>query len=209
VVWERELAVLEEAIHRLTAEYDAFLYGTASKPPSESRKHVDQMFRRLSGANFDLAAERYRFNTLQGRYTTMVERWERLQGEKESGRRPGMYGHFAPSPPPRPPASDGGSPRAAAGPNAARARSVEGTEEASAADQRLFEKYVAARRARGENMDGYVFQKFAENLSRERARLTERLGAEEVVFDVAERDGKVKLIARRGNAAAASGGAKK
>ena len=33
VAWERELEVLEEAIRRVNAEYDAFLYGTASRPP--------------------------------------------------------------------------------------------------------------------------------------------------------------------------------
>ena len=199
MVWERELGVLEEAIHRLIAEYDAFLYGTAAKPPSESRNHVDQMLRRLSSVTFDAAAERYRFNTLQGRYASLTERWERLQTEKESGKRPGMYGHFA-SASQRPPAAPSPA-RTAAALNAAPPRSVEGTEDAASADRRLFEKYVAARKARGENVEGYVFQKFAESLAKERARIAERLGSEAVVFDVAERDGRVKLVARRADAA--------
>jgi hypothetical protein len=203
VVWERELGVLEEALHRLSAEYDAFLYGTASKPPSESRKHVDQMLRRLSSANFEVAAERYRFNTLQGRYATMIERWERLQNEKESGRRPGMYGHFAAASPPR--ETPSGGRHFVGSPNAGASRSVEAREEAASADRRLFEKYVAARKARGENVEGYVFQKFAESLAKERARLAERLGSEDVVFDVAEREGRVKLVARRADASRAAG----
>jgi len=110
--WDRELYVLEEAIRRLGAEYDAFFYGSVSKPPVESRKHVEQMIRQLGGMAADSAADRYRFSTLQGRYNALCDRWERLQEEKEAGRRPGLYGHFTdggrnpplPRPPP-PPAS--------------------------------------------------------------------------------------------------------
>ncbi|MGH9366646.1 MAG: MXAN_5187 C-terminal domain-containing protein [Thermoanaerobaculia bacterium] len=196
--WERELEVLEEAIRRLAGEYDAFLYGTASKPPLESRRHVELMIRRLSGVSFDAAAEGYRFATLQGRYTSLGERWERLQAEKESGKRPGLHGHFAPEtepaarreapavPPPSPP------------PDAPAARSVDTEKEGTPADRRLFDSYLEARRAQGESVEGYAFEKFAESLDRERARMKERLGTEDVVFEVALRDGKVKLVAKRG-----------
>jgi hypothetical protein len=191
--WERELEVLEEAIRRLGVEFDAFLYGTATKPPSESRKHVEQMIRRLNAVQLDGAAERYRFSTLQGRYTTMTERWERLQSEKESGRRPGLYGHFSAH------AGASSPPRAAApppaSPNARVPGSVESREGADSADRRLFEAYREARQARGE--DAQEYEKFAESLAKERARLKERLGTEDFVFEVAEREGKVKLIAKR------------
>jgi hypothetical protein len=46
-------------------------------------------------------------------------------------------------------------------------------------------------------VEGYAYEQFAANLTQERARLKEKLGTEDVVFDVAERDGKVKLVARR------------
>jgi len=200
VAWEREFEVLEEAIRRVNAEFDAFLYGTASKPPVESRKRVEQMIRRLSGVSFDGAADRYRFATLQGRYTALGERWERLQGEKEAGRRPGLYGHFVPgtaAPAPGHSASGGEPPR----PNAAAARSVRTEEAGGSADRELFEVYLRARKSRGESVEGYDFQKFAQSLAQERARLKKRLGGADVVFEVAERDGKIKLIAKRGEAA--------
>ena len=92
--FERELQVLEQAIKRLSAECDAFLYGSSSKPPVEGRKHVEEMLRRLNASESMSAAERYRFSTLQGRFSALLERWERLLAEKESGRRPGLYGHF-------------------------------------------------------------------------------------------------------------------
>lgn len=190
--WERELHVLDQALRRLSAEYDAFLYGSASKPPVETRKHVEEMVRRLNASESMSSAERYRFSTLQGRFTTMAERWERLQGEKEAGRRPGLYGHFQPV-------------RAeSSAPNAGRPGSV--TEERHAAaegalsgstDRDLFDRYVAAKRAMGEDVSGYRLEGFLEGLERERRKVRERFGSADIVFEVAERDGRVRLIAKK------------
>jgi len=187
--WDRELQLLERAIQRVTAEYDAFLYGTAAKPPVESRKTVTEMIRRLSSLEADSAADRYRFNTLQGRYMALCERFERLQAEKEEGRRPGVRGGFVrdstkltPGPPPKP--------------NAPGARSVL-TGKASRAEEDLFHRYLTARQARGEDVAGYDLARFVEGLNRERAKLKERFGDVAVEFDVADRDGKVRLVARK------------
>ena len=192
--FERELFVLEQAIKRLTADSDAFLYGSSSKPPLEARKHVEEMLRRLNASEAMSSAERYRFSTLQGRFFSLVERWERLLAEKESGRRPGLYGHFRPSAP-APPAPPG--PPSA--PNAGRPGSVEGERGAVPADldRDLFERYVAAKKARGEDVSGYRLSGFLEGLERERRKLREQAGAGDVAFEVAERDGRVRLIAKK------------
>src|SRR5260370_23554629 len=105
------------------------------------------MIRRLSGLEADTAAERFRFTTLQGRYNTLCERWDRLQGEKEAGRRPGVYGHFTPS----------GSTTAAGAlfsSNTRSAASVEPEEAPGprAAERDLFVKYIEANKARGEDI---------------------------------------------------------
>jgi hypothetical protein len=193
--WERELRVLDEALRRLSAECDAFLYGSVSKPPASTRKHVEEMLRRLNASDSMSSAERYRFSTLQGRFSTLTERYERLLAEKESGRRPGLYGRFqstlAEPPPP--------------GANAERAASVLQERRAVPADsdRELFDRYVAAKKARGEDVSGYRLEGFLEGLERERRKVRERFGNSEIVFDVAERDGRVRLIAKkkpRGNA---------
>jgi hypothetical protein len=186
--WERELQVLDQALHRLSAEYDAFLYGSGSKPPVQTRKHVEEMLRRLNASEAMSAAERYRFSTLQGRFATLTERWERLQGEKEAGRRPGIYSHFresgAAAPPP---------------PNAGTVASVEGERQAVPGDpdRDLFDRYVAAKKSRGEDVSGYRLEGFVEGLERERRKVRERLGSGDIVFEVAERDGRVRLIAKK------------
>jgi hypothetical protein len=193
---EADLQALERAIAAVNAEYDAFLYGTGARPPVETRKKVERLIRVMGSQEPESAAERYRFATLQGRWNALCERWERLQSEKEAGRRPGLYGHFRPA--------AGGS-HGAAGLNETAAASVsqdvEGeksgeTSEAAERRRALFEKYVAARRAAGESGPAPEFDRFSESLDRESQRLRERFGGADVEFEVTERDGKVKLVAK-------------
>jgi hypothetical protein len=186
--WDRELRQLEDGLRRLNWEYDAFLYGSSARPPIQARRQIEDTIRRLNGVESMSAAERYRFSTLQGRFAALIERYERLQGEKEAGRRPGLYGHFR-----------GPGEPAAPAPNAGRAASVEEKRRArpEESDRDLFERYVAAKKARGEDVSGYRMEGFLEGLERERRKVRERLGEGDVVFDVAERDGRVRLVARK------------
>jgi len=190
--FERELHVLEEALRRLNGEYDAFLYGTVPKPPMQTRRHVEQMVRTLNAAEDMSSAERYRFSSLQGRFSALCDRWEKLQGEKEAGRRPGLYGHFREG-------GGGSAGHSAPAPNAGKPASVQ--EERHAAppepDRELFDRYVAAKKARGEDVSGYRLEGFVEGLERERRKVRERLGEGEILFEVAERDGRVRLVAKK------------
>jgi hypothetical protein len=194
---EADLQALERAIAAVNAEYDAFLYGTGARPPVESRKKVERLIRTMGAAEQESAAERYRFSTLQVRWNALCERWERLQTEKEAGRRPGIYGHFRP-------ASDAAGHVAETGalngsPPTSVRLGVKGDASApEAAEHRraLFEKYVAARRAAGETGPTPEFDRFSDSLDRESKRLQERFGGAEVEFEVTERDGKIKLVAK-------------
>jgi hypothetical protein len=195
--WESDLAALERAIAAVNAEYDSFLYGSGGRPPVESRKKVERLIRSLAAKEPDAAADRYRFSTLQGRWIALGERWEKLQEQKEAGRRPGLYGRFQPT---REPAGGTSAPPAAPLNATPRSSVEERVEKDSAqADPRraLFEKYVAARRAKGEPAEGLDFERFADSLKRETERVRERFGGAEVEFDVAERDGRIKLVAKK------------
>ena len=180
--------MLEEALLRLNAEYDAFLYGSSAKPPVQNRKSVEGTFRRLNALESMPSAERFRLSTLQGRYAILTERWDRLQAEKEAGRRPGLYGHFR---------EVGASP----GPNAAPPASVQeerrSGSDSEVSERELFERYLTAKKARGEDVSGYRLEGFLEGLERERRKVSERLGSGDIVFEVTERDGRVRLIAKK------------
>ena len=197
--WDRELQGLEKAIRDLNAEYDAFLYGSSGKPPTESRARVERMVRHFAAGEPDSAADGYRFATLQGRFNALCERWDRLLLEKEAGKRPGLHGGFVRESrhietfPPR------------TGPNAAAPSSVR-RKGAVDRDAELFDRYLAARRSRGEDVRGYDLARFKESLEKEREKLKQRFGNVDVEFDVAEREGRVKLVARRRGAPGGSAG---
>jgi len=204
--WDRELQRLEESLRNLNAQYDAFLYGSSPKPPMEVRRRVGTELRRLSHSEPETAAERYRFSTLQGHYNALCERWDRLQSEKEAGRRPGVYAHFtrlgakAPEIPPAviPPAVISPAVIPPARTNESAPVSVEEDDRRSRLDPErdLFERYVGARKDRGEDVSGLNFDRFAEKLAHEREKLKSRFGGAQIEFDVAEREGRVRLIAR-------------
>jgi hypothetical protein len=189
--WERELRALEDALRNLNAQYDAFLYGASPKAPVETRRRLGQQIRRLSTTEADSSAERFRFSTLQVRYNALCERWDRLQGEKEAGRRPGIYSHFTRS-------AAGGLEKPPGRPNARPRVSVEeeDTRPAPSPEWALFERYREAKRERGEDVSGLDFERFVEQLVREREKLRQHFGVMEIEFDVAEREGRIRLVAR-------------
>ncbi len=194
MAWDRELQRLEDALRSLNAQYDAFLYGSTPKPPLEVRRRVGQQIRRLSTTEADSPAERYRFSMLQGRYNVYCERWDRLQSEKEAGRRPGIYGHFT-----RLGSGAPESPPVRANERAPVSVKKEDARPGPDRERDLFERYVEARKARGEDVRDLEFPRFAERLRREREKLKSQFGAAEIEFDVAERDGRIRLIARPKN----------
>lgn len=197
--FERELAELDRAIERLNHEYAAFLYGGAAKAPVESRRQVEAMVRRLNSVEMDVAAERYRFATLQAHLNALAERWERQQAEKEGGKRPGFYATFSDAAA-RPTGTGTQFSHAASrdDPNAERPGSVHtaGRSEAEP-DRELFERYLGAKKAVGEDVSGFNYRQFAQNLERERQKIREKTGTEDFDFDVKDSDGRVRLVARR------------
>ena len=190
--WDQEFARIEQAILQLTAGYDAFLFGTAGRPPIQARRELDATFRRLGALDPETSADGFRLTAIQTRYTALCERWDRLQADKEEGRRPGVYARFtrekvrptspnAPLPASvQPPGDPPPAPRRAPSP-----------------EQDLFDRYVKAKRARGEDVSGYALDHFVATLAREREKIREKIGEVEVEFDVKEKDGRVRLVARR------------
>jgi hypothetical protein len=197
--WDRELQGLEKAIRDLNAEYDAFLYGSAGRPPTESRTRVERMVRHFAAGEPDSAADGYRFATLQGRFNALCDRWDRLLAEKEAGKRPGLHGGFVRE------SRHVETSSARTGPNAAAPTSVR-KKGAVDRDAELFDRYLAARRSRGEDVRGYDLVRFKESLEKERDKLKQRFGNVDVEFDVAEREGRVKLVARRRDVPGGSAG---
>jgi hypothetical protein len=180
---DRDLAALEADLKRLEAEYNMFFAGRLARPPWETRSRVDAAIKRLDRTVFTNYGDRFRLSTLQSRFSTFVDLWDRGLRAREEGR-PGPF--VQPKPAPSAPA-----PRR-------ENRIVHVTtlsDPASEAEklQDLYESLATARREAGQK--AIPFEKFADLIRTQVSSLREK-GTQEVAFRVAVKEGKVAFTAK-------------
>ena len=83
---ERELHVLAAQLRKVEAEYTMYLSGRGGRPPVESRAALDRAFKRFDRAAFDTPIVRFQFTTLQARYSSFCDLWDRGVRAREEGR---------------------------------------------------------------------------------------------------------------------------
>lgn len=83
---ERELDALAADLRRLESEYTKFFAGRVARPPLDARAHVDREFRKWDRRAPDNATARFRLQTLQSRYSSFIELWDRAIRAREEGR---------------------------------------------------------------------------------------------------------------------------
>lgn len=185
--FERDLNSLEAALRRLENEYTMYFGGQLQKPPLEARRRVEGLLRRFDRAYIQSAVDRFRLSTLQSRFSTFAELWDRAMRAREEGR-PGPFSRAA-----RPSAA---GPQASAPP----AEQVMGTAVVAdiARDARaveaLYESLLAAHRAVG-TVEPYPFHRFAQIVKGQVSKL-QQAGSGTVAFRVSVKDGKVAFTAR-------------
>ena len=187
----RELEVLESELKRLEAEYNMFFAGRLPRPPWETRNRVSALVKRLDRERRGNYAERFRFNTLQTRFSTFVDLWDRGLKAREEGRsgpfqQPRTATHFAPKTNDR----------------ILYVATLTDPVRDLAKVQDLYETLSEARRESGHEGPPVPFHKFVDLIRTQLGQLKAG-GSEEVAFRVAVRDGKVAFTAR-----AMRGGAK-
>jgi hypothetical protein len=187
--FDQEMAQLEAEIRRLEAEYNMFFAGRLPRLPWETRARVDALVKRYDRMNIRNTGDRFRFETLQSRYSAFCDLWERSlkakeEGRQVRGRRPPSTMQ-PPSPPPREePAKKEGVVHQASlkDPGQERERMTE-----------LYARLSEARQAAGEQQ--IPFDRFAEVV---RAQVSKLGGGDRPVsFKVAVKDGKVTLSATK------------
>ena len=181
---DRELRTLEAELKRLEAEYNMYFGGRLPRPPWETRKQVEALVKRLDRAHISNYGDRFRFSSLQTRFTKFIELWDRGLRAKEEGR-PGPFAY-------------GKKTEAAKPPEKPRERVVHTTsfsdpvrEEDKLRD--LYHNLTEARREAGQ--ENIPFHKFAELVKTQVNQLKAK-GSGEVAFRVALKDGKVAFTAK-------------
>lgn len=79
-----DLDNLDEWIRRLRVEYDIFFNGHRKKPPEDLKARVEKLVKKLAEVNMNFS-QRFRYNTLVGRFYVYRDHWRRLLADREQG----------------------------------------------------------------------------------------------------------------------------
>ena len=180
---DRDLTRLETDLKQLEAEYNMFFAGRLPKPPWETRARVEALVKQFDRGHIPNTGDRFRFTTLQSRYATFIDLWDRGLRAREEGR----PGPFAKKHIPAEPGKKGPENRIL------HVSSFRDPVREIDKLTDLYESLAEARREVGE--DAPPFHKFAE-LVRTQVKKLRDTGSPEVAFRVAVKDGKVNFTAR-------------
>ena len=180
----RDLARLESELKRLEAEYNMYFAGRLPRPPWETRSRVDALVKSIDRAYIPNYGDRFRFTTLQSRFATFVELWDRGLRAREEGRTGGLAAAKKPAP-----AAD----REKKGDQVLHVSSFKDPVREVSKLTELYDSLVKAREQAGESVP--PFHKFAE-LVRTQVKKLQDGGSPEVAFRVAVKEGKVSFTAK-------------
>jgi hypothetical protein len=178
---ERELEVLAGELRRLESEYTKYFSGRLPRPPLEARAHLDREFRKWDRGGGDSATARFRLQTLQSRYSSFCELWDRATRAREEGRPGPLTG--------RRPASE----QAARLDSEVFAAVLHDPGRQPETLRGLYDALMEARRQTGH--DVVPFERFAD-LVRDQVDRLRSSGASDVMFRVSVNDGRPNLTAR-------------
>jgi hypothetical protein len=176
-----DLSRLEGELKQLEAEYNMYFAGRLPKPPWETRARVAALVKQLDRAYIQNTGDRFRFHTLQSRFATLVDLWDRGMRAREEGR----SGPFA-APPKKTPDLKREDKVLHVASFRDPVREIDKLTE-------LYESLTEARRELGEEQ--VPFHKFAEVVKGQVQKLRDA-GNSEVAFRVAVKNGKVNFTAR-------------
>jgi len=189
---EQELNRLAQAIKDLRIDFERFFNGAVQIPPEEKKADIQRQIRRLRQAKLQGAAETFRLGSLEARFNSLNELYNRRLRDHEEGR-----GHRS----------------ATAGVRSSRHDVERGVVLGETVDAGAVEAlYTGLQRRPGEGPQ-FDLDSFRTYLQRQVSSLREKTGCREVQFRLSEEDGKMKLKAKplgtepsRGSSGGSSGG---
>ena len=187
--WDQQMRQLETEIRRLEAEFNMFFAGRLPRPPAETRARVAALVKKHDQTFIRNTADRFKFESLQNRYSKFIELVERQMTNRELGRPvAGVRRVEEPPPPRRPDPKD--APQGE--PGMIRFARDQQLSAESEPVKKLFEQLADAKKQVGESP--VAIDRLAALV---RAQV-DKFAAEgkDVTFKVAMKDGKVSLTAK-------------
>jgi hypothetical protein len=180
---ERDMQRLEAELKRLEAEYNMYFAGRLPKPPWETRSRVEALVKQYDRAHIPNYGDRFRFSTLQARYSMLIDLWDRGLRAREEGRSGPFAQRRVAKEPERQRSAD-------------RILHVAAFHDPVREIDKLTELYESLSEARRETgAESVPFHKFADLVKTQVQKLRQS-GSPEVAFRVAVKDGKVSFTAR-------------
>ena len=180
---QKDLLTLAAGLKQLEAEYNMFFSGRLPRPPWETRNRVAALVKKWDRGYIQAAVDRFQFDTLQRRYQTFVDLWDRGLRSREEGR----AGPFA-APPPKEIKKE-----KAPDQKIVHVTSFQDPMREMDKLHTLYDSLMDARREAGD--DVVPFHRFAA-LVKDQVTKVKSSGAPEVAFRVAMIDGKVNFTVR-------------
>ena len=180
---QKDLQALAAGLKQLEVEYNQFFAGRLRRPPWETRHRVAALVKKWDRGYIQSAMDRFQFDTLQRRYQTFIDLWDRGLRSREEGR----AGPFA-APPPK----DVRKPKLPE-PQVVHVASFQDPMREMDKLHTLYDSLMDARREAGE--DVVPFHRFAA-LVKDQVTKLRADGNDEVKFRVSVTEGKVNLTVR-------------
>jgi hypothetical protein len=180
---ERELQVLESDLRKLEGEYNMYFSGRLPRPPWETRSRVEALVKKLDRGHIQNYGDRFRFSSLQARFSAFIDLWDRGLRAREEGR-PGPFAKKPAEAPKTPPKAED------------KILFVASFRDPMKEMDKLHDLYDTLRDAREQLGEQNIpFHKFTELVKSQVAKL-QKEGAPEVAFRVSVKDGKLNFTAR-------------
>ncbi len=184
----RNLATLSGELKKLETEYNQFFSGRLPRPPWETRTRVESLIKKWDRESVHASSiDKFKFQTLQARYATFADLWDRGLRAREEGR-PGPF-NWVPGGAAPPPPAPGEPPM----PHVVHVTAIGDPMKDMEKVRELYESLMDARRDAGDQT--VPFHKFV-GLVKDQVRTLQQKGSPEVAFRVAVTEGKVSFTAR-------------
>lgn len=197
--FERLLVDLQVRIRRVKREYELWFYGTADRPPYESRNELDNHVRRIRNKTPKGAVNQFKLGNILSMYQQLVELWDKTQRKMEEGGRAVWMAAAHRSPLEE--LQDANERRQEEARQAARkAKSayvarIQSPDGDDAEFRKVFNSYCAARKKVGESGEA-SYEKFKASLAKQTRGLIGSGKATAVAYRVEVKEGKVSIKAK-------------
>lgn len=181
---QKDLQTLVAELKRLEVEYTGYFSGRERRPPLQTRARVEALIKKLDRGVLETSMDRFRFQTVQARFQTFADLWDRGLRAREEGR-PGPFMYPQRETAKKKPAEP-----------ESRVLHVTAFRDPLREIDKLHSLYDSLMDARRQSGDEVVpFHRFAALVKDQVSKLKDS-GSPEVAFRVAVKDGKVNFTAR-------------